>query len=139
MKEVTAKLGQMNLCTVIATEVSRQCPNMPADERFNACINAANHVCQAFAMTSHEWNAVNESSSIQSIGALLAQLRAQGVEITIAAMTVPTLSRDTRAYLRDQLTGVDDDLRENDPDVGINGRPDMADEVAALLEWLGDE
>lgn len=138
MKEVTAKLGQMKLCTVIATEVSRQCPEMPADERFNACINAANHVCQAFAMTSHEWNAVNESSTIQSIGALLAQLRAQGCEISMAAMTVPDLSRDTRNYLRDILAGVGDDLREHDPDVGINGRPDMAEEIDALLSWLGD-
>lgn len=136
MKEVTAKLGQMKLCTVIATEVSRQCPEMPADERFNACINAANHVCQAFAMTSHEWNAVNESNSIQSIGSLLAQLRAQGCEITLAGMTVPHLSQDTRDYLRDLLTGVADDLRQRDPDVGIFGRDDMAAEMDAFLFWL---
>lgn len=136
MKEVTAKLGQMKLCTVIATEVSRQCPEMPADERFNACINAANHVCQAFAMTSHEWNAVNESGSIQSIGALLAQLRAQGCEISLAGMTVPDLSQDTRDYLRDILSDVPKELRQHDPDVGINGRDDMAAEVNALLFWL---
>lgn len=131
MTNITAKLAQMKLCTAIAFEVSRQCPEMPADERFNACINAANHVCQAFAMTSHEWNAVNESSSIQSIGALLAQLRAQGCEISLAATTLPDLSRDARIYLRDILCNAADDARED-------GRPDVADDVAAFWSWLGE-
>lgn len=136
MKEVTAELGQMKLCTVIATEVSRQCPDMPADERFNACIKAANDVCEAFAMTSHEFNAVNEDRPIKSIGALLAQLRAQGCEISLAGMTVPNLSQDTRDYLRDLISEVPKELLEHDPGVGINGRPDMAEEVNALLFWL---
>ena len=131
MTDITAKLAQMKLCTAIAFEVSRQCPEMPADERFNACINAANHVCQAFAMTAAEWNAVNEGSFIQSIGSLLAQLRAQGCEISLAAMTVPNLSLNTRTYLRDILQDAADDARED-------GRPDVADGVAAFVAWLGD-
>lgn len=136
MNEVTAKLGHMQLCSAIATEVSRQCPEMPADERFNACIQAANDVCAAFALTPSEFRAVNEGKPIMSIGALLAQLRAQGCEISLAGMTVPHLSEDTRDYLRDLLSDVPKELLQHDPDVGIYSRDDMAAEVNALLFWL---
>lgn len=38
------KISQISLCTAISNELGRQCPGLPADNRYNAIIKAANDI-----------------------------------------------------------------------------------------------
>jgi hypothetical protein len=47
-------IDQMALFCAISKEIARQHPRMPADDRSNAIIKAANDICAAYKMTPEE-------------------------------------------------------------------------------------
>lgn len=51
----TYQLDQMKLFCDIAAAISKQQPNVPADNRANVAIEAANMIVEAYAMTDEEY------------------------------------------------------------------------------------
>ena len=51
----TYQLDQMKLFCDIASAISKQQPNLPADNRANVAIEAANMIVKAYAMTDEEY------------------------------------------------------------------------------------
>ena len=51
----TYQLDQMKLFCDIAAAISKQQPNIPADNRANVAIEAANMIVNAYAMTDEEY------------------------------------------------------------------------------------
>ena len=51
----TYQLDQMNLFCDIAAAISKQQPNLPADNRANVAIEAANMIVKAYSMTDEEY------------------------------------------------------------------------------------
>ena len=51
----TYQLDQMKLFCDIAAAISKQQPNLPADNRANVAIEAANMIVNAYAMTDEEY------------------------------------------------------------------------------------
>ena len=51
----TYQLDQMKLFCDIAAAISEQEPNIPADNRANVAIEAANMIVKAYAMTDEEY------------------------------------------------------------------------------------
>lgn len=51
----TYQLYQMQLFCDIAAAISKQQPNVPADNRANVAIEAANMIVKAYAMTDEEY------------------------------------------------------------------------------------
>lgn len=50
-EESTYDIDQMKLFSDICMALSQQVPSLPADMRSNAIIDAANMICEAYAMT----------------------------------------------------------------------------------------
>lgn len=55
MMSKTYQLDQMQLFCDIAAAISKQYPNLPADNRANVAIEAANMIVKAYAMTDEEY------------------------------------------------------------------------------------
>lgn len=55
MMSKTYQLDQMKLFCDIAAAISKQMPNVPADNRANVAIEAANMIVKAYAMTDEEY------------------------------------------------------------------------------------
>lgn len=55
MMSKTYQLDQMKLFCDIAAAISKQQPNVPADNRANVAIEAANMIVKAYAMTDEEY------------------------------------------------------------------------------------
>ena len=55
MMSKTYQLDQMKLFCDIAAAISNQQPNLPADNRANVAIEAANMIVKAYAMTNEEY------------------------------------------------------------------------------------
>lgn len=51
----TYRLDQMKLFCDISAAISKQQPNIPADNRANVAIEAANMIVKAYAMTNKEY------------------------------------------------------------------------------------
>lgn len=58
----TYEIDQMKLFCDIAAAISRQHPRMPADNRANVAIEAANLIRAAYAMTDEEYVASREAA-----------------------------------------------------------------------------
>lgn len=56
-KESTYSIDQMKLFSDICMALSQQVASLPADMRSNAIIDAANMICEAYAMTEYEYKA----------------------------------------------------------------------------------
>lgn len=55
MSSDTYDLDQMSLFTGITKLISEQCPSIPADNRANVIIDAANMIVKTYQMTDHEY------------------------------------------------------------------------------------
>lgn len=64
----TFKPNQIELCSVIMKELSRQHRGLPADSRIQAVIDAANTVCAAYQMTDEEYAASREMDTPDAAG-----------------------------------------------------------------------
>jgi hypothetical protein len=65
----TFKPNQIELCSVIMKELSRQHRGLPADSRMQAVIDAANTVCAtAYQMTDEEYAASREMDTPDAAG-----------------------------------------------------------------------
>lgn len=53
----TYSIDQMKLFSDICMAISKQVASIPADIRSNAIIDAANMICEAYAMTKEEYKA----------------------------------------------------------------------------------
>lgn len=58
----TYQIDQMKLFCDIASAIAKQHPGMPADNRSNVVIEAANLICAAYAMTDEEYVASKEAA-----------------------------------------------------------------------------
>ncbi len=56
-KESTYDIDQMKLFSDICMALSQQVSSLPADMRSNAIIDAANMICEAYAMSEDEYKA----------------------------------------------------------------------------------
>lgn len=56
-EESTYSIDQMKLFSDICMALSQQVASLPADMRSNAIIDAANMICEAYAMTEDEYKA----------------------------------------------------------------------------------
>ena len=59
-EESTYSIDQMKLFSDICMSLSQQVPSLPADMRSNAIIDAANMICEAYAMTEDEYKAAKK-------------------------------------------------------------------------------
>ncbi|HHA1253136.1 TPA: hypothetical protein ACOELP_002651 [Enterobacter hormaechei] len=64
----TFKPNQIELCSAIMKELSRQHRGLPADSRMQAVIDAANTVCAAYQMTDEEYAASREMDTPDAAG-----------------------------------------------------------------------
>ncbi|MBL5920639.1 hypothetical protein I7V28_05805 [Lelliottia amnigena] len=58
----TYEIDQMKLFCDIAAAIAKQHPKIPADNRTNVAIEAANLICAAYAMTDEEFVASREAA-----------------------------------------------------------------------------
>lgn len=59
----TYQLDQMKLFCDIANAIAKQAPKLPADNRANVAIEAANLICEAYKMTDEEYVAKRKGST----------------------------------------------------------------------------
>lgn len=111
--KTTYNLDQMALFSAIAAAIGKQAPGLPADNRANVVIEAANMIVAAYALTDAEYMEQKENAPIE----VDLQPTAQQVEAGIKSLC-------------DTIPGALDQIVQDDPD----GSEDLFSDVV-VFAW----
>jgi hypothetical protein len=116
--KTTYQLDQLELFTAIARAISKQAPRLPADNRANVVIEAANMIVAAYALTDAEYMEQKANAPIEvdlqpteaQIEAGIAQLRDCGVDVDargLASFSAES-AKDTLVFVWQAMIGARD-------------------------------